>query len=319
MSPTLADLNNFDLIAITGDESAKFLQGQLSCDLNKLSSQQSLLGTYCDLKGRVISDLRVLLFADEILLLCQAGMGNVLRKTLDKYIVFSKATSALKSSQFERYGVFGSKATDTVIALFGAAPQTPGEVYAGSEAIVYRLPDAEARFEILLRQTHATLIERIQQLGVTDDLEEWALADIHQGLAHVHPGIQQSYTPQLLNYDLTGHVDFKKGCYTGQEIVARMHYRGSAKKRLFHGRVEGFVASLDSLVLHKGESVGEIVSMALTDAGQFEMLLILPCELVENKATIELRNGSVEEGEKRGTATTAAVTLLPLPSLEAKF
>jgi folate-binding protein YgfZ len=314
MASTLADLNNFDLIAVNGVEATSFLQGQLSCNLSTLSTEHTLLGTYCDLKGRVISDMRVLMYGQDILLLCQSGMGIALRKTLDKYIVFSKAKTALKTDQFERYGIFGAEAANTVIDLFGAAPQSAGEALVVGEAIVYRLPDAQARFEVLVAKDNEALVERIQSLDVTDDLEEWDLADIRQGIVHIHPDIQASYTPQLLNYDLTGHIDFKKGCYTGQEIVARMHYRGTAKKRLYHASIEGLTANLGSSVLHQGESVGEIISVALVDTGHFEMLLILPCELVDKKATFELRNGNLESGEKQSAAT--ALTLLTLPILE---
>tara|TARA_R110002167_G_scaffold14850_10_gene59813 strand:+ start:357 stop:1307 length:951 start_codon:yes stop_codon:yes gene_type:complete len=314
MASTLADLNNFDLIAVNGVEATTFLQGQLSCNLSALSTQHTLLGTYCDLKGRVISDMRVLMYGEDIFLLCQSGMGIALRKTLDKYIVFSKAKTAVKTDQFERYGLFGAEAASTVIDLFGAAPQSAAEALVVGEAIVYRLPDAQARFEVLVAKDNEALIERIQSLDVTDDLEEWDLADIRQGIVHIHPDIQASYTPQLLNYDLTGHIDFKKGCYTGQEIVARMHYRGTAKKRLYRASIEGFNVNLGSSVLHQGESVGEIISVALVDTGHFEMLLILPCELVDKKATFELRNGNLESGEKQSTAT--ALTLLTLPILE---
>lgn len=314
MARTLADLNNFDLIAVSGDDANTFLQGQLSCNLSKLSPQHSLLGTYCDLKGRVISDMRVLSFGEDILLLCHSGMGNALRKTLDKYIVFSKASTSIKTAQFERYGIYGADATNTVLELFGAAPKSAGESLIVDTAVVYRLPDAQPRFEILVAVDNEALIERIQALGVTDDLEEWDLADIRQGIVHIHPDIQENYTPQLLNYDLSGHVDFKKGCYTGQEIVARMHYRGTAKKRLYRASVEGFAVSVDSLLLHQGQSVGEVVSVARTETGKFEILAILPCELVEKKANFELRNGSLEGGEKQDATT--AVTLLTLPDLD---
>lgn len=312
MASMLADLNNFDLITVNGEEAAKFLQGQLSCDLSKLTAGRTLLGTYCDLKGRVISDMRVLLLGEEVLLLCQSGMGNALRKTLDKYIVFSKAKTSNKTSQFERFGFYGLEARNTVIALFGAAPQDQGEAVAFDQAIVYRLPDAEPRFEALINKENEDLIESVQDLGVTDDLEEWDLADIRQGIVHIHPDTQENYTPALLNYDLTGHIDFKKGCYTGQEIVARMHYRGTAKKRLFRASAEGISVDTSSSVLHQGERVGEIVSVAQVAAGQFEFLLILPCDLVEKKARFELSNDNLETGEKR--KATSAITLLSLPT-----
>lgn len=313
MACTLTDLNNFDLIAVSGEEAAAFLQGQLSCNINHLSPTHTLLGAYCDLKGRVISDMRVLQSENEILLLCQSGMGNALRKELDKFIVFSKARTTLRSQEYERYGVYGTEARNSLIELFGTAPESPGDAITVEQGLVYRLADAQPRYEILISAENDAIIERLQDLGVTDDLDEWDLADIRQGTVHIHPDIQESYTPQLLNYDLTGLIDFKKGCYKGQEIVARMHYRGTAKKRLFRASVNDFPASNASLVLHKGESVGEIVSLTRSETGEFEMLLILPCELVEKNATFELRNGSLESGEKAGTS--ARLTLLSLPDL----
>jgi folate-binding protein YgfZ len=71
-------------------------------------------------------------------------------------------------------------------------------------------------------------------VGTREDESSWRLADIRSGIAHIRPGQQELYTPQLLNYDVSGVIDFKKGCYTGQEVVARMYYRAEAKKRLYH-------------------------------------------------------------------------------------
>lgn len=316
MASTLTDLNNFDLIAVTGEDAAIFLQGQLTCNVEKVTAANSVCGAYCDINGRIISDLRLIAMNDARYLLCSRGMGFALKKILDKYIVFSKAKTVLATAQFERYGVYGPGARETIMSLFGAAPQEQGHVLAIEGGVVFRLAGGEPRYEILLSVDQDGMLERLQDIGVTDDLEEWELADIREGIVHINPEIQDTYTPQLLNYDLTGLIDFKKGCYTGQEIVARMHYRGIAKKRLFRAAVHEIRVSLDSQIMHKGEIVGEIVSVAMTDSGSHELLAILPCELVEQKVTLELRNDHSDGGE--GKAVKGTLRILPLPGLSAQ-
>lgn len=313
MASTLADLNNFDLIAVTGEDAAIFLQGQLTCNVEKVTTENSICGAYCDINGRVISDLRLIAMNGALYLLCSRGMGFAVKKILDKYIVFSKAKTALATSQFERYGVYGPGAQDTVRTLFDAAPQEQGHVLSIESGIVFRLAGAEPRYEILISVEQDELLERLQEIGVTDDLEEWELADIREGIVHINPEIQDTYTPQLLNYDLTGLVDFKKGCYTGQEIIARMHYRGTAKKRLFRAAVQDTRVSLESQITHKGEVVGEILSVAMTESGSHELLAILPCELVAQKVTLELRNDHGDFGD--GKSGKSTLKILPLPGL----
>ncbi|MCB1664444.1 MAG: folate-binding protein YgfZ [Pseudomonadales bacterium] len=311
MASTVTDLNNFDLLAVCGEDASHFLQGQLSCNLDKLGPTHSLTGAYCDLKGRVITDMQVLQRGECLYLLCLSGMGNALRRTLDKYIVFSKAKTSMVTLDFERYGIHGEGAEQTVSTLFGQAPANAGDVVQHEGGLVFRLPDPAPRYEVLVQSDCDELLEQIQALGATDDTEEWELADIRQGIVHIHPDIQETYTPQLLNYDINGVIDFKKGCYTGQEIVARMHYRGTAKKRLYLGRVSDFKVSLQSLVMHKDEVVGEMLSVSRTETGDYEFLAILPCELADNGAKLLLRNGSVESGARNAPAVTIQLQAIP--------
>ncbi|MDP1930326.1 MAG: hypothetical protein Q8L60_02595 [Gammaproteobacteria bacterium] len=314
MASTLTDLNNFDLIAVTGEDAAKFLQGQLTCNVEKVTTTYSISGAYCDINGRIISDLRLIAMNDTLYLLCASGMGFALKKILDKYIVFSNAKTALASNQYERYGMYGADAKETINSLFGAVPELQDQVLQIKGGVVFRLAGSEPRYELLLSVEQDEMLERLQDIGVTDDLEEWELADIREGIVHINPEIQDTYTPQLLNYDLTGFIDFKKGCYTGQEIIARMHYRGTAKKRLFRAAVQDIRASLNSQIMHSSEIVGEIVSVAMTDTGSYELLAILPCDLVEHKAVLELLNDRSESGE--GVAGRSTLKILPLPSLQ---
>jgi len=311
MASTLTDLNNFDLLAVAGEDAAKFLQGQLTCDIDKVTATHSAQGAYCDINGRVIADMRVLAGDTGYLLLSPRGMGYAIKRTLEKYVVFSRASITLQTSSWERYGVYGPAATQTIRELFNAAPEHAHDVLQKVDCIVIRLPDAQARYEILMPADNDEMRDKLEDLGVTDDLEEWELAEIRQGIVHVTPDTQDSYTPQLLNYDLTGVIDFKKGCFPGQEIVARMHYRAPAKKRLYRASVAGMRVSSDSMVMAGGESIGEIISAAMTESGHYEMLVILPCDIVEQKTSLELRNAAGESSD--GRAHKASVQILDLP------
>ncbi|MES3006209.1 MAG: hypothetical protein V4751_00400 [Pseudomonadota bacterium] len=313
MASMLTDLNNFDLIAVKGADAATFLQGQLTGNIDNVNPEKILVAAYCDINGRIISDMRVIEMNDSLYLLCARGMGYALKKILDKYIVFSKANTSVETSQYERYGVYGPKAKETVLSLFGSVPESPDQALQIEGGVVYRLPDAVPRYEVLVSVDQDETLEKLEDSGVTDDLEEWELADVRQGIVHITPAIQDTYTPQLLNYDLNGTIDFKKGCYTGQEIVARMHYRATAKKRLYRAGVNGVRAALDSMIMHQNEAVGEIVSVARTESGTYELLVILPCDLVEQKASLDLCN---EPGDSAGERQNkAALQILTLPNL----
>jgi len=314
MATSLTDLNNFDLLAVTGDEAAKFLQGQLTCDINKVSPVQSVRGAYCDINGRVIADMRVLACGSAYLLLTSRGMGFALKKILEKYIVFSKASIKIETSAWERFGVYGSDASKTMQSLFGTVPEKADAVLSREDCLVIRLPDAQARFEILVGVDNDEIRDQLEDQGITDDLEEWELADIRQGIVHITANTQDTYTPQLLNYDLTGVIDFKKGCFPGQEIVARMHYRAPAKKRLYRATVKGVRAGSDSMIMAGNEGVGEIISVAMAESGQYELLAILPCDLVEQKAHLELRNHQDDGGEARASKAVLQILDLPLTS-----
>ena len=302
---TLTDLNNFDLLRVSGNDAPRFLQGQLSCNIDRLQPGQSVAGTYCNIKGRVIADLRVFMMEDTLYLLCARGLGGPLKQTLDKYIVFFKADITVVTEQFECYGVHGDGAAATVKELVDGITRHSGEVLAIEGGVVITLPDSTPRYLLLLQNQHP-LVDRLNQGGVTDDLEEWELADIRQGIVHITPATQETYTPQLLNYDLNGLIDFRKGCYTGQEIVARMHYRGAAKKRLYRAGVKHANPSAESRVLHGEEVVGEVVSAALVAGDHYELLAILPRDLVEQKAELMLLN---EDDSER-----SPLELLSLPA-----
>jgi len=238
--PSVTRINDTSVVMVSGPDSHRFLQGQLSCNMNQLSHQQSLRAALCNLKGRVIADMRVLQSDTGILLCTQAGMASIIISTLNKYRVFFKATLEDVTQGYSRLGISGQGAPLLLQTSGCQAPELPEQSVSLDGHHVTRLPSSalftEPRFECLInnKTTSTSLHEALIASGVSDDETTWRLADIRCGLAHIRPDQQELYTPQVLNYDLSGVIDFKKGCYTGQEVVARMFYRAEAKKRLYH-------------------------------------------------------------------------------------
>lgn len=263
----LAQLADVEIIAVTGPDSERFLQGQLSCNMSRLSPEQTLRAALCNLKGRVVADLRVLMHSDRILLVCSAGMADIVLNTLNKYKVFFKTELHNVSEQYISLGVAGGSCVQALAASGVQAPETADASIPVQSAVIIRVQDSPARFYCVLGGTQDELASALSSRCESGSELDWRLADIKAGIAHIRPGQQELYTPQVLNYDINGIIDFKKGCYTGQEVVARMFYRAEAKKRLKH------------VALPPGQPLpanAELVDAVKLPSGSTESLLIMP-------------------------------------------
>jgi len=223
-----------DYVQVTGTDSKKFLQGQVSCNMDLLSVDKSLSGVLCNLKGRAIADFRAIQAGDAIWLQTETGMGQSLIDVLAKYIVFSKAEISLVSLAGKVIGLFGEDENESLAGLFGDLPMQHNSAVCREDYIAVKLPAHQSRYQILsLNEKGETLLARILEQAKPATVAQWEMLDIEMGIVHILPHDSEQFTPQLLNYDISGAIDFKKGCYTGQEIVARMFYRSTAKKRLY--------------------------------------------------------------------------------------
>jgi len=309
MTKLFNHLNDFDLISVQGLDSLKFLQGQLTCNVDRVSTKQSIAGAYCNLKGRVITDFRIFIRDDIYFLQTQKGMGEILQKTLDKYIVFSKAKTKSVSEDFRRIGLFGEGADRLLQSIYAQLPQQEGGCLQTDELTIIKSGGPQLRYEIYYYGGNSTEAERLMAESEEADKEYWQLADIEAGIVHISPATQEMYTPQVLNYDICGLVDFKKGCYTGQEIVARMHYRATAKKRLYHLVADTTRADSLVLTLAGSENRAEIINVCVqTDTTH--LLAILPCEELHNQPVLTVTAQRAEIIEQ------VPARLIPLPCFE---
>ncbi len=288
----------YDFIAIEGEEAKKFLQGQVTCDIDSLSPSHSIAGALCNIKGRVVSDFRLVEYRGSCYILMAAGMADIVKPVLDKYMVFSRAVSRLASGEIRRIGLLGDLQHSLISELFTDLPDDDTNVIAHGDNILLKIPGITPRHELWQfgsqTSTGDNLILSILE-GVDRAPEErWILEDIQGGVAHITPSHSDYHLPEALNYDLNGIVSFTKGCYTGQEIVARMHYRGTAKKRLFCG-VSGFETlqpeSITCISSDSGvEVTGEIINSAHDDKRNCFVLAVLPSNAAEANVRVFLND-----------------------------
>lgn len=293
----IIQLTQYEYVRVSGPDAFVFLQGQATCDMEMLSAERCLPGALCNLKGRVIADfLAVLVNGDCILQITAGNAGNVLT-TLKKYAVFSKVDLTLEAGPAAVLGVIDAdngKSNPLQIEKCELPPwpQQPGSVTTAGPVYAIRLPGSGARYQIWCwdKTLTATLADSFY-----DDPELWLRSEILAGVVHVTAEMSEQYTPQLLNYDLSGVVDFKKGCYTGQEVVARMHYRAQAKKRLYllQALAGGKPLSPNNEVLFENgdfHGKGEILIHVnpAKDRQDVVLLAILPTTINEEEVSMSL-------------------------------
>ena len=258
-------LDHFGSVSLAGPDAHKFLQGQVTCDLDKVSSSQAQAGAYCTPKGNAIANFVLLAHADTLLMHMPLSMVASVQQAMAKYIVFSKAQLQDTSASWCRFAVWGEAAKACIEHAFGSAPDGPLQSVhdqdrfawtsdtMGGSFIAYCHPENKAKF-----------ISDLEQFAHLAKADLWETRQIHQGLVYITPDISDTYVPQMLNLQATGAIDFKKGCYTGQEIVARMQYLGKLKRHLFIGQVTSQEALQvgQQIDAPKRKNVGRITSSA---------------------------------------------------------
>ncbi len=271
------------LLHIRGPDALAFLQGQATCDTRSLDASSALPGACCTPQGRVICDfLLVQLEADHLALRMRRDILDVAAATLGRYIVFSRAELDAAQDTWQAVACWGSEAAGQVAELCGVRPHRRYEVVSGPGLLAVQVDDEGAQFECYLdRSRHGELPAPLAHGLVQEGEARWRALQIANGIGRVERPTVESFVPQMLNYDLTGHISFSKGCYTGQEVVARLHYRGRSKRRLYLVRFEGPAdtpAGTELFTAAGGQSVGSIVNAAAADRGGAVALAVATAE-----------------------------------------
>lgn len=213
-------LNYLAVINVTGNDSATFLQGQLSCNIRELDLDHASIGAYCTAKGRVISTLLVVPYAEGFRLLLPADLQATVLKSLQRYVL--RAAVKLSSDFIIPCGI-----QTPLTHLAGMSLPTHSLAIACNDSRYYiRLPSGLPRYWLL--NNAEDKVDDFRSVGQ----DVWRFEDMADGIPWFAAGQTEVYTPHMLGLDRLGGISLNKGCYTGQEIIARTHYLGKNKRTL---------------------------------------------------------------------------------------
>ncbi len=281
-------LNHEALLAVRGPDAAKFLQGQLTCNLNYLDEHTCSLGARCTPKGRMTSSFRILQNDDGYLLAMASELLDSQLADLKKYVVFSKSSLTDETVAWVRFGL--SNADQALLALSLYLPQQTDSLVRANGLLALRLSNGRAELWAPATERES-LYGQLATLLPEAPLNNWLLGQIRAGIGQVFGGTRELFIPQMINLQAVGGVSFKKGCYTGQEIVARMQYLGKLKRRLYRLSLSGNDLPVPGCELFSpvhSSSVGEVVLAAQATQG-CELLAVLQ-EDAKNDGRLHLGN-----------------------------
>lgn len=292
----LIDLSPLGAVSVTGPDSQKFLQGQLTCDLVTLPDGGATLGAHCNPKGRAISAFSALkLSPEQIFLRLPRDLAPTARDALGKYAVFFKSELEDIGAGYRWLGLQGKAATEHAAELLQLDGLTASGVQqfdcGGEPAFAEALSERQVAL-LVPAQSAADLWQRLAQKATPAGYDHWLQLQIEAGVPQLHGAASELFIPQMLNLHLLGGVSFKKGCYTGQEVVARMQYRGAAKRRLYRARcTSGELPEVGADICDEsGKSIGNLVDACRSEHG-VELLAVLTIAKVASGETLTLADG----------------------------
>jgi folate-binding protein YgfZ len=306
----VAPISELGLIAANGEDAASFLHNQLTNDVEHLDGQQARLAGYCSPKGRLMASFLMWRNDSTIFLQLSRAIQPALQKRLQMFVLRAKvklADAGADAATAVTLGLGGARAGAALAPWF---PQLPASAYAKVEnehGTLIRVADAFAapRYQWLTsnetaQAAWAPLTATLAKAG--DDA--WNLSDIHAGVPRIDAATQEQFVPQMVNFELLGGVNFKKGCYPGQEIVARSQYLGKLKRRTTLVSIADVSARAGAEVFalsDPAQPAGMVVNTAPNGAGGVDAL-------------VEMKLAAIEEAAVRlGSPDGAALAFLPMP------
>ena len=298
----IAKLTHLGVIRAVGEDAVTFLQGQLTQDVAQLDLTHARLAAFCNAKGRMQASF--VLFKrspQEVLLVCSRDILAATLKRLSMFVMRAKAKLSDASGEFKLYGVMGA----AIESIAGSAHATWEKVDLDASTLVFLYPAGGQPRALLCAPADAPPPQ-----GEAIDVGLWHWLEVQSGIAMITQPIFEAFVPQMLNYESVGGVNFKKGCYPGQEIVARSQFRGTLKRRAYLVHTEG-VPTVGQEVFHAQDAdqpCGLVAAAAANPGGGFDAIVSMQTSVAAD--------AQAHPDERRltlGSETGAGLTLLPLP------
>ncbi|MBL8522686.1 MAG: folate-binding protein YgfZ [Betaproteobacteria bacterium] len=291
--PVICDLSHDGLILVSGEDAAAFLHAQLCNDVQALSEGQAHWNGWCSPKGRLLATFLLWRGRQGYFLQLPRTLQAAIQKRLQMFVLRSKVTLADVSGDWVRFGIGGHDADALLTEVLGEVPAMPMATVHTQDGRLIRM--SPQRFEFVAAADDALklwrqLTPRAKPVGAP----VWDALAIRDGVLTVVPATQDAFVPQMANFELIGGLSFKKGCYPGQEIVARTQYRGILKRRLARVHIDAPTVNVgDSLFSAEfgDQAAGTVAAAAPSSKCGFDALVVAQ---IEGLKTNSLRLGALD-------------------------
>ena len=273
----LAVLSDHTLLRVHGADAQSFLNSQLSNDTRRVDTAHSQLAAWCNAKGRIITLVRAFKRGDDYYLLLPADLRETVRERLRRFVLRAKVVIE-NDADLVILGVSGPQAGSLLHAALSHVPAATDDCLTQNGVTLLRLPGVHPRHILIAPVAAArTLWERLAPPAVPAGPRAWTWLDIAAGVPRIDAATSEQFVPQMVNLELLGGVDFKKGCYPGQEIVARMHYLGRLKQRMYRAQTGSAVTPGTPVFAPDlpGQPTGAVIAAAAAPAGGYDLLAVL--------------------------------------------
>lgn len=289
----LCDLSHLGVVRVGGEDAPVFLQGQLTNDIRGVDTDHSQLSAMCSPKGRMLAAFRIFERNGEFHLSLPRPVMESTLKRLKMFVLRSQVEIEDVSDALVHFGFAGPDAEERLRTAAGEAPGGPDEVMHIDDATIVRIPDPLPRFEIVApTETAQRLWERLSESAQAAGVDTWHLLDIRAGIPSVVAETVEAFVPQMANLHVVNGVSFKKGCYTGQEVVARMQYLGKLKRRMYRAHIDAPPPAPGSELYAEGSSggqgTGKVVDARPSPGGGSELLAVIQIADVERGAALHV-------------------------------
>lgn len=281
-SNVIADLSHLGLIEVGGDDANEFLHGQFTSDVDAITPRHSQLSAWCTPKGQVLAIFLIFRHGEHYYLLLPRELVDMTIHRLRGYVLRAAVAMADASTSLARIGIAGDDVATYLKHSVGDVPHVVNDATQNGTVTLLAIPGPTPRFLVVgkaarLQAVWQALASEVTPVGAGP----WALLDILAGIPSIYPATSEAFLPQMLNLHALGALSFQKGCFPGQEVIARVKYRGKLKRRTYlaHLDTDAVPDPGDALFeVRSRERIGQVLNARPHPDGGIAMLAVIETE-----------------------------------------
>ena len=288
-SSIICDLSHFSTIVVAGGDASEFMQGQFTNDVNKVDDSHSQISAFCNNKGRMIANFRLFQYQQNYFISIRTSLVDKIIDHLQSYVLRAQVAIQDVSEQLIHLGISGNDAESVLASYFDKLNSDIDSVSQNEDYIAIRAAGNTPRYEIFCTADKAQILwEAVSAKARTVNSDYWDYLNIQSGLPFVDSNTSEEFVPQMANMEQINGISFEKGCYTGQEIVARTHYLGKQKRHTYHIKIKTDATpqpgqQLATETSTENQYTGTLVTVYQVAADEYEALAVIQIKSAEEE------------------------------------